>query len=127
MRIVGHGVDIVEVSRIARLLREHGERFIERTYTPDEASLCRDTRRSDERFASRFAMKEAVVKALGTGFAQGVAHTDVQTLNDSVGRPVVTLTGGAARVARELGITQWQVSLSDSEAYCIASAIAIAT
>ena len=125
MRIIGHGVDIVEVSRIARLLREHGERFVERTYTPAEAELCRATRRSDERFASRFAMKEAVVKALGTGFAQGVAHTDVATLNEETGRPVVELVGGAARVAKELGITQWRVSLSDSEAYCIASAIAI--
>jgi holo-[acyl-carrier protein] synthase len=78
MRIIGHGIDIVETARIARLVEEHGEHFLARCFTSTERAYAQDKRREIEHLAGRFAAKEAVLKVLGTGLGQGMAWTDVE-------------------------------------------------
>ncbi|MBA4028449.1 MAG: holo-[acyl-carrier-protein] synthase [Planctomyces sp.] len=126
MRIVGHGIDLAEVARVAGLLAQHRERFLERVYTAAEAAACQGERRRAERLALRFAAKEAVLKALGTGLTRGIAWTDVEVASLPSGKPVVRLHNAAARVAAELGVTRWELSLSDAGAWAMASVIAIA-
>jgi len=125
MPILGHGVDLVETTRIAALLDRHGDRFLDRIYTPAERDYCdRDHRRRLEKLAARFAAKEAILKALGTGLTQGIAWTEVEVARDAMGRPGVRLTGRAAAEAKKRGIAEWSLSLSHSGGLAIASAIA---
>src|SRR3982751_182540 len=100
MRIVGHGIDLVEVSRIAEMLERHGERFLSRVFTPGEALHSEGRRGRAEHLAGRFAAKEAVLKALGTGWAEGVAWTDIEVCAEPSGAPRLSLTGRAAELAR---------------------------
>ena len=125
MSIVGHGIDIVETQRIARMLSEHGQHFLDRVYTPSEQQYAQASpKRRIERLAGRFAAKEAVLKALGTGWRGGIAWTDVEILPDTAGRPLVRLSGQCATIAAQLGITAWQISISHIESHATASAIA---
>lgn len=128
MKLVGHGVDLVEVERIAGMIREHGEQFLERCFTLAERSSAGaeagGARRRAEYFAGRFAAKEAVLKALGTGLSGGIRWIDVEVLRGPTGGPVVTLTGQAAEVAAELGVSGWLLSISHVKHYAMASAIA---
>lgn len=124
MRIIGHGIDIIEVPRIARMIEAHGDRFLARVYTAREQQSCRSRKRSAESFASRFAAKEAVLKALGTGWSGGIAWTDAEIVTLPSGAPAVQLHRRAADLARELGVTAWAISMSDTEQYATASAIA---
>jgi holo-[acyl-carrier protein] synthase len=124
--LLAHGIDIVEVPRIARMLEEHGERFLDRCFTAAERAYCLAGKRRDEHLAARFAAKEAVLKALGTGWKDGIAWTDVEIVRDQSGAPSVRLHGAAARSAAELGIGAWSVSLSHTGAYAVASAIGVA-
>jgi holo-[acyl-carrier protein] synthase len=125
MRIIGHGIDIVEVPRIARMIAAHGPRFLDRVYSAAEQRYCTPHRRSAEHFAARFAAKEAILKALGTGWSGGIAWTDAEVIPLESGAPTVQLQGRAAAVAAGLGITSWTLSMSDTEHYAFASAIAI--
>jgi holo-[acyl-carrier protein] synthase len=115
------GVDIIEVSRIRQIAGRHGERFFERIYTADERKYCRNRYTS---LAARFAAKEAVAKALGTGIGY-VAFREIEIVNDPQGRPEVLLHGSAAELARSLGLTTWAVSLSHTQDYAIASVVAM--
>ncbi len=125
MSIVGHGIDIVQTQRIAQMLSEHGQHFLDRVYTPLEQQYAQASpKRLVERLSGRFAAKEAVFKALGTGWRGGIAWTDVEVLPDPAGRPMVHLRGQCATVAKELGITAWQISISHIESHATASAIA---
>jgi len=125
MRIIGHGVDVVEVSRIARMLEEHAERFETRVFTPEEiASADARPRRRAEHLAGRFAVKEAVLKALGTGWRGGIQWTDIEAPAGRDGRPRVRLSGEAAGIAAELGVESWAVSISHTGGLAMASAIA---
>jgi len=125
MPILGHGIDLVETARIAALLERHGDRFLDRIYTPAERDYCdRDRRRRLEKLAARFAAKEAILKAIGTGLTQGIAWTEVEVVRDPMGRPGVSLTGHAADEAQKRGINDWALSLSHSGGLAIASAIA---
>lgn len=123
--IVGHGVDLVDDGRIARMVEEHGDRFLERIFTPGERS---DSASSDswriERLAARFAAKEAVLKALGTGWRGGIAWTDVEVVKEPSGRPSVRLHGEAGATATRLGVGAWHLSLSHAGGFSMASAIA---
>lgn len=121
--IVGIGVDIVEVGRIERALNLYGERFIRRVFTPEEADYCRKAARPPERFATRFAAKEAALKALGTGWRKGLRLLDVQVSNDALGAPSVTLIEGALTRSRDLGVTHIHVSLSHQREYAVAQVI----
>ena len=124
MRIIGHGVDIVEVSRIGAMLEEHGDRFLTRCFTADERGYAVSRRRAAEHLAGRFAAKEAVLKALGTGWRSGIAWTDVEVHLLPSGQPELELHRVAADAARQRGITEWNLSISHTELYAIASVIA---
>lgn len=124
MRIIGHGIDIVEVSRIAAMLQEHGQRFVTRCFTEGEAGYADEAhRRRAEHYAARFACKEAVLKALGTGWRDGIAWRDIEVRRGPSGQPNIVLTGRCAELADELGIEHWHVSLSHTATIATASVI----
>jgi len=110
------GVDIVEIARIEGALARFGDRFLTRIYTEAERSYCRG--RLPE-LAARFAAKEAISKALGTGLV-GVSWIEMETLADRRGKPVVHLHGNARRRAETLGLTEWAISLTHSDDNAIA-------
>ena len=119
-----HGVDLIEVSRVKRMLDDHGDSFLSRCFTETEQSVSNVS--SDEtrmqRYAARFAAKEAVMKALGTGWGNGVGWKDISV--ESVdGPPQVQLSGGAQERALELGVSHWALNLSHTESHAIASVI----
>jgi holo-[acyl-carrier protein] synthase len=119
------GVDLIELDRIGEAIRRHGERFLARIYTPDE--LARYRHRLPE-LAARFAAKEAVAKALGVGMSHisplGIGWQEVEVLPDPLGKPLVRLSGRARRLADELDLRQWAMSLSHSREYAIAFVVA---
>lgn len=121
--IVGTGVDILETVRIEQVLERHGERFLQRIYTPGERAYCAKFKKSAERYAARFAAKEAAFKALGTGWRRGVRWLDVEVTRRPGGKPELRLSGRAAEVARELGVTRMAVSLSHADHYAVAQVI----
>ncbi|MBE2286862.1 MAG: holo-ACP synthase [Prosthecobacter sp.] len=100
MNPTGIGIDLVEVSRIREMLEKHGRRFTERTFTPDEIAYCSACADPAMHYAARFAAKEAVAKALGTGlWAEGVIWTDIEVVRDPNGRPSIRLHGAARQHA----------------------------
>lgn len=124
MPIVGHGIDIVETARIRRMTLEHGQRFLDRCFTPAEQAYCsRNEKRQHEHLAGRFAAKEAILKVIGTGWSGGIAWTDIEILPTPAGQPVVTLSGETLAIATRLGITHWFISISHIETHATASAI----
>lgn len=123
MSIIGHGIDLVEIGRIARMASAHGQHFLDRCFTAAEQAYCLPAKRSHEHLAGRFAAKEAILKVLGTGWRGQIAWTDMEILNDHAGKPHVTLGGECARVAAERGITGWHVSISHTATHAMASAI----
>lgn len=125
MRIVGHGVDIVEVARIQQMLSEHGEQFLERCFTPEERVYGRDSKRYHEHLAARFAAKEAAFKALGTGLSAGLTWTDVRVVNEASGKPTLDLHRAARDLAIRIGADEWWISLSHSDTYAVASVIGV--
>lgn len=125
MSVIGHGVDIVECARIERMWREHGEIFLNRVYTPAEQAYCLEARDSAVRLSGRFALKEAVLKAIGTGWRGGIAWTDIETLADEFGKPVTTLSNLTAEIAAKQGVRRWVVSISHTRELAIASAISL--
>jgi holo-[acyl-carrier protein] synthase len=124
MAIVGHGIDIVEVARIGEMVERHGDRFLERCFTAGERAYADAKKRRAEHLAGRFAAKEAVLKALGTGWRTGIAWTDIEVVVLPTGQPEVRLHGQAARAAAERGVRSWLLSISHTEALATASAIA---
>jgi holo-[acyl-carrier protein] synthase len=126
MSIIGHGIDIVETARIGQMLTEHGERFLDRCFTASEQAYCSaNNKRRVEHLAGRFAAKEAVLKALGTGWRGGIAWTDIEIVRQDSGQPTVRLSGECQRVAEKLGIMGWHISISHIVTHAQASAIAV--
>ena len=125
MQIVAHGIDIVRCDRIERVWKDHGEHFLSRIYTPAERDYCLDCKTVAVRLSGRFAAKEAVLKVLGTGWRGEIRWTDIETLPDPLGRPVVTLHGAAAALAQRLGITRILMSISHTADHAVASAIGV--
>jgi len=123
MGIIGHGIDLAEVTRITRMRTEHGEPFLNRCFTPAEQAYCLAHRDADIHFTGRFAAKEAILKALGTGLRGQIAWTDMEILNDPAGKPHLTLTAEAARIAAELNINHWHLSITHTAGLAMASAI----
>ncbi len=123
MRTIAHGIDLVEVARIGRMVADHGVQFLERCFTERERAYAGYRKRRDEHLAARFAAKEAVLKALGTGWANGIGWTDVEVVLLPSGQPTIRLSGRAAETADAQGITAWLVSLSHTETHAMASAI----
>lgn len=125
MHVVGHGVDLVEVARIGAMVAELGQRFLDHCFTPTEQAYRANSRRRVEHLAARFAAKEAVLKALGTGLTGGIAWTDIEVVNAPSGAPRIALRGAAADAAATLGAKSWVVSLSHTETHALASVIAL--
>ena len=126
MPIVGHGIDIVETSRIRKLVEEHGSHFLDRVFTPVEQAYCaRNPKRYYEHLSGRFAAKEAVLKVIGTGWRGGIAWTDVEIRAEPSGQPKIALSGECLRIAVEQGIGRWHVSISHIETHATASAIGL--
>lgn len=121
--ILGIGIDLVEIGRIAELRRRHGERMYGLIFLPGEVEYCLARANADECFAARFAAKEAVMKALGTGWTQGVAFSGIEVTREGEGRPGVVLHGGTAEKARELGAGRIHLSLSHGREMAMAQAI----
>ncbi len=110
------GVDIIEISRIARTLERYGERFLRRVYTPGELEYCRGR---PSKLASRFAAKEAAMKALGTG-VRGVGWKDIEVTRAPGGAPGIRLHGRALSRAQRLGMLEMSLSMSDSQEHAVA-------
>lgn len=123
--IIAIGTDAVEVERVARAVghARWGERFRQRVYTAGEIAYCARRRRHAESFAARFAAKEAVMKALGTGYAKGVWWRDIEVVRAG-GPPRIVLRGGAAARAAALGITRWHLTLTHTAGQAMATVIA---
>lgn len=125
MRIIGHGIDAVEVARIAAMLQDHGERFIDRCFGEREREYAEaGSKVRAQRYAARFACKEAVMKALGTGWANGISWHDIEIGRDPSGQPHVLLTGRGAELASKMKIAQWHLSITHTRDLAIASVIA---
>jgi holo-[acyl-carrier protein] synthase len=125
MRVFGIGIDVVEVDRIERLLGEGGNRFIERVFTPAERDYCDAQARPGLHYAARFAAKEAVAKAFGTGIGEHLAFLDVEVARDARGAPRVNLGGAGMEFAARAGIREVLISLTHARAYAAANAVAL--
>jgi holo-[acyl-carrier protein] synthase len=123
--VLGIGTDITECLRIARMIERHAELFIARVYTPREIQYCQSRKQSTEHFTGRWAAKEAVLKALGTGWRRGIAWRDIEVLNLPDGRPVVHVHGGVKKLVEQLGVTSLQVTISHCRTHAIAMAVAM--
>jgi holo-[acyl-carrier protein] synthase len=121
--IVGTGIDIAEVPRIAESIARFGERFLRRVYTEGEIRYCESKANRVERYAARFAAKEAAMKALGTGWNHGVRWRDIEVTRLPGGRPTMTFQGKAAEFAARLGAVHVALSLSHTSEQAIAQVI----
>jgi holo-[acyl-carrier protein] synthase len=111
--VVGTGIDVVEIERVARSIERYGSRFLERVYTAAEIAYCQRKRRNAaESFAARFAAKEAAAKALGTGIGFGVTWRELEVGREPAGRPLLLLHGRAAEIAASLGVRRSSLSIT---------------
>jgi holo-[acyl-carrier protein] synthase len=125
VNILGHGIDLVDIAEMRRWIEDPRDPLIQRCFIQEELDEVGDGPNRVERLAGRFAAKEAVLKALGTGFGAGVAFSDVIIHRAAGAPPQVRLTGGAAKVAANLGIIEWRLSISHTGAMAMASVIAM--
>ena len=124
MALAGVGVDMVEIARMRRAM-EKNPAFIRRVFTDEERAYCERSGRTAEHYAARFAAREAVLKALGTGFSRGIGPRDVSVARTDSGRPVAVLSGRAAEIAAEQGVQEIALSLSFTRELAIANAVAV--
>jgi len=121
--IVGLGLDITEVDRIRAAIDRHGRAFLERIFTPAEIAYCERHRNHAERFAGRFAAKEAAMKALGTGWARGVRWVDIEVVREPSGKPTLNLSGATREIADRLGVTNIALTITHSGNTALAQVI----
>jgi holo-[acyl-carrier protein] synthase len=121
--IVGTGIDIAEVPRVAQSIERFGDRFLQRIYTAGEIRYCDAKANRVERYAARFAAKEAAMKALGTGWNHGVRWRDCEVVRQPGGRPSILFHGKAAEVAAKLGVTNSSLSLTHTSEQAFAQVI----
>ena len=121
--IVGLGIDISEVDRIETAILRRGERFLNRVFTPAEIAYCEKYKNRFERYAGRFAAKEAGMKALGTGWRRGVRWVDFEVIRLASGRPTLELRGRAQELAARLGVTRISLSITHSANTALAQVI----
>ena len=125
MEIVGIGTEIVECPRIGRMIEQHGELFLRRVFAEREIRYCQARKHAIEHFAGRWAAKEAILKALGTGWTRGISWTDLEVRNMPQGRAKVVLGCGAGDAARARGIGEVLVSIAHCRTYATAYAMAL--
>ena len=121
--IIGMGVDIAEVGRIQAAIERHGEVFLRRVYTANEREYCEQFKNRYERYAGRFAAKEAGMKALGTGWRRGVRWVDLEVVREAGGRPTLALGGEAGKIALQLGVKHVALSITHTKAQALAQVI----
>jgi holo-[acyl-carrier protein] synthase len=121
--IVGLGIDIAEVARVKAAIERHGETFLRRLYTAQEQEYCERFKNKYERYAGRFAAKEAAMKALGTGWSRGVRWVDVEVVREKGGRPTIKLAGEAAHIADRLKVKNIVLSITHTADQAFAQVI----
>src|SRR5262244_1700326 len=121
--IVGLGVDIAEVERVQGAIERQGERFLKRVYTEKERAYCEQFKNKYERYAGRFAAKEAAMKALGTGWSRGVRWVDIEIAREKGGRPTLRLSGEAEQIAKRLGVNGIALSITHTATQALAQVI----
>jgi holo-[acyl-carrier protein] synthase len=121
--IVGLGLDIAEIDRIEAAITRHGAPFLERLFTPSEVAYCEKHEGRYERYAARFAAKEAAMKALGTGWSNGVRWRDIEVTHEPGGRPTLRLEGVAAEIAKRMGVKNISLSITHSGNLALAEVI----
>jgi holo-[acyl-carrier protein] synthase len=121
--IVGMGVDLTEVKRLETAIARHGRPFLERVFTPAEIRYCESHRNSAERYAARFAAKEATMKALGTGWRRGVRWVDIEVANLPGGRPTLRLHGRTKEIADEQGVRHIAISVTHTSGFAMVQVI----
>ena len=121
--IIGTGIDICEVARIAASIARFGDRFLQRVFTAGEIRYCQSKKNSTERFAARFAAKEAAMKALGTGASRGVTWKSIEVGHAPGGRPILRLHNRTAEIAEQLGVKRTSLSVTHSESTAMAVVI----
>ena len=125
MNIAGTGLDIVETERIRKSVEQFGDRFLNRVFLPSEIEYCRGMKFPELHFAARFAAKEAISKAFGTGIGRELGWKDMEICRRASGEPFVVLHGKGAELAKQRGVTNVFVSLSHCRDYAAASAVAV--
>jgi holo-[acyl-carrier protein] synthase len=121
--IVGMGIDIAEVERIRGAIERHGEVFLRRIFTAKEREYCERFKNKYERYAGRFAVKEAAMKALGTGWSRGVRWVDIEVVRQKGGRPTLTLEGEARKIGEKLGVKSIALSITHTASQAYAQVI----
>jgi holo-[acyl-carrier protein] synthase len=121
--IVGTGIDLIEVPRIAAAIDRYGKRFLQRVFTEGEIRYCESKANRNERFAARFAAKEAGMKALGTGWSRGIRWRDLEVRRQPGGRPTLAFHGRAADIAGNLGVANVSLSLTHTQEQAFAQVI----
>lgn len=125
MNIFGIGTDITECLRIARMIERYGDLFLTRVYTDEEIRYCQARKQATQHYTGRWAAKEAVLKAMGTGWIRGISWRDVEIRNEPGGKPLVAVRGGARDIIEQMGIAQIQVTISHCRTHATAFAIAV--
>ena len=126
MKIIAHGIDLVDFPRIEEMAKRHGPRFLDRIFTASEQAYADANKRGVEKLAGRFAAKEAILKLMGTGWRGKIAWTDIEIVNNPSGQPEVNLSGEVEKIAERLGIKHISVSITHTANFAIASAVALA-
>ena len=125
LEIIAHGIDLVDFPRLEQMIERHGQRFIDRIFTAAEQAYAGRHRNRVEKYAGRFAAKEAVLKLVGTGWRGKIAWTDIEVTNNVAGQPEVTLSGEVKDIADRMQITQITLSITHTANFAIASAVAL--
>ncbi len=125
MKIIAHGIDLVDFGRIEEMLAKHESRFLDRVFTAREQADAESVKNRIEKLAGRFAAKEAVMKLIGTGWRDGVAWTDIETVNNPLGGPEVNISGKVKEIADKKGIEQITLSITHTANFALASAVAL--
>lgn len=121
LMLVGTGIDVVEIGRIASAIDRYGDRFLRRIFTAGELAYCQRKRNCAESFAARFAAKEAAAKALGTGIQRGITWTEIEVRRAPGERPTLHFSGRALERAEQLGVRRASLSLTHSQTIAMAS------
>jgi holo-[acyl-carrier protein] synthase len=121
--IVGLGLDIAEIDRLEQAMARHGAPFLERLFTPAEVAYCERFKNRYERYAARFAAKEAAMKALGTGWSRGVRWRDIEVVREPGGKPTLHLSGVAGQIAEQMGVKHISMTITHSGNLALAQVI----
>lgn len=125
MNLLGIGIDVVEVDRIGSSMDEFGEKFVQRIFTQAEQDYCASQKRPAIHYAARFAAKEAIAKAFGTGIGKEISWLDMEILRQPSGEPTVLMSGGGGEFAKKLKVVDIKISLTHAEHYAAANAVVL--